>query len=60
LRLLLQADRIVRQNELPVASFDGFPVTKRHTLVILRRYFAGAFGLQGDELFCSRRVWPRR
>jgi ATP adenylyltransferase len=42
--------RIIAKNKLAYAIHDGFPVTKRHTLVIPIRHISSYFELSGPEL----------
>ena len=41
---------IVHQNELACASYDTYPVSKFHCLIIPKRHINDYFGLTNDEL----------
>lgn len=43
-------DRILVGNDLAYALWDGFPVTKGHTLVIPRRHVSDYFEMSTDDL----------
>lgn len=43
-------ERVVAQNELAYAIFDGFPVTEHHCLVIPKRHIPDYFSLSRPEL----------
>ena len=45
----LESDRIVGENELPIAFLDNYPVTPDHTLVIPKRHIANYFDLCQPE-----------
>jgi ATP adenylyltransferase len=45
----LPKDRIIAENELAVATRDGFPVTDGHTLIIPHRHVADYFDLYQPE-----------
>ena len=45
----MSAERIIAENDLCVAFYDGFPVSKGHTLIIPKRHVASFFDLTGDE-----------
>ena len=44
------AERVIAQNELAYAIFDGFPVTEHHCLVIPKRHIPDYFALSRPEL----------
>jgi diadenosine tetraphosphate (Ap4A) HIT family hydrolase len=46
----IPAERVVAQNELAYAIFDGFPVTEHHCLVIPKRHIPDYFSLSRSEL----------
>lgn len=43
-------ERIIEQNDLAYAIYDGFPVTKYHTLVIPKRHAKTYFDLTKEEI----------
>lgn len=43
-------ERIILENSLAYAIYDGFPVTTHHALVIPKRHVADYFELSKDEL----------
>ncbi len=45
----LPAERIVFQNELAIAFYDGYPVSEGHALVIPKRHVADYWGLTAAE-----------
>ena len=45
----LPADRIVFQNELAIAFYDGYPVSDGHGLVIPKRHVVDYWGLTQAE-----------
>jgi diadenosine tetraphosphate (Ap4A) HIT family hydrolase len=45
----LPADRIVLQNDLAIAFYDGYPVSDGHGLVIPKRHVDDYWGLTGAE-----------
>lgn len=45
----LDESRIISQNELVVAFYDGFPVNTGHTLIIPKRHVANYFDLTDQE-----------
>ena len=45
----LPADRIVFQNELAIAFYDGYPVSDSHALVIPKRHVVDYWGLTQAE-----------
>jgi ATP adenylyltransferase len=46
----IPAERIIAQNELAYAIYDGFPVTEHHCLVIPKRHIPDYFALSRSEL----------
>jgi len=49
-------DRIVYENDLIYAIFDGFPVTKYHSLIIPKRHIKDFFDLSEDELLSANKI----
>lgn len=49
---------LMAENELAVASKDGFPVNLGHTLIVPKRHVAGLFDLDPDELAALWRLLP--
>lgn len=48
------AERVIAENELAYAIYDGFPVTEGHALVIPKRHMLDYFTLtQGDLIACD-------
>ena len=45
----MSPDRVVVENELAYAVYDGFPVTKYHALIITRRHAEDYFDLTENE-----------
>lgn len=43
-------ERVVAENEVAYAIWDGFPVTESHSLVIPKRHVKDYFGLTKEEL----------
>ncbi len=43
-------ERIILENNLAYAIYDGFPVTEHHALVIPKSHLADYFSLSKDEL----------
>lgn len=52
----LPKERIVLQNELSLAFFDGFPVSKGHALIIPRRHVVSYFDLTKDEIMAMHQL----
>lgn len=46
----IQKDRIIFENDLAVAIFDGFPVNRGHMLIIPRRHFISFFDARDSEI----------
>ena len=46
---VLDESRIIAQNDLVIAFYDGFPVNPGHTLIIPRRHVANYFDLTDQE-----------
>lgn len=46
----IPSERVITQNELAYAIFDGFPVTEHHCLVIPKRHVPDYFALSRPEL----------
>ena len=49
-------DRILFENNLIYAIFDGFPVTKYHSLIIPKRHIKDFFDLSEDELLSANKI----
>ena len=49
-------DRIFFENDLIYAIFDGFPVTKYHSLIIPKRHIKDFFNLSEDELLSANKI----
>ena len=49
-------DRILFENNLIYAIFDGFPVTKYHSLIIPKRHIKDFFDLSEDELLLANKI----
>jgi len=49
-------DRIFFENDLIYAIFDGFPVTKYHSLIIPKRHIKDFFDLSEDELLSANKI----
>lgn len=45
----LEESRIIAQNDLVMAFYDGFPVNPGHTLVVPMRHVANYFDLKSEE-----------
>lgn len=45
----MEPDRVVAENDLAYAIYDGYPVTKYHALVIPKRHAVTYFDLTSDE-----------
>jgi len=45
----LPQDRIISENESTVTIRDGFPVSRGHTLIILKRHIESLFDCNPDE-----------
>lgn len=45
----IETTRIVAENDLSFAIFDGYPVTKHHTLIIPKRHAETYFDLAVEE-----------
>ncbi|HIE65666.1 MAG TPA: HIT family protein [Nitrospira sp.] len=43
-------ERIIAENKYAYAIPDGFPVTERHSLIVLKRHVGEYFGLTNNEL----------
>jgi ATP adenylyltransferase len=52
----ISKDRVIAENELAYAVRDVFPVTRLHTLVILKRHASGYFELGRAELNAYHRL----
>jgi diadenosine tetraphosphate (Ap4A) HIT family hydrolase len=46
----LPPERVIESNTYALAVADAFPVSRGHTLIVLRRHFASFFELTTDEL----------
>jgi len=49
-------DRILFENNLIYAIFDGFPITKYHSLIIPKRHIKDFFDLSEDELLSANKI----
>ena len=49
-------ERIVFENKLSYAVFDGFPVTKYHSLIIPKRHVEVFFDLNSDEVLACKEL----
>jgi len=47
-------DRILLQNELCLALYDGYPVSRGHTLIVPRRHVSSVFELSVEE---TAEIW---
>lgn len=47
-------ERILLQNELCLALYDGYPVSKGHTLIVPRRHVSSVFELSDEE---TAEIW---
>ncbi|RYZ87015.1 MAG: HIT domain-containing protein, partial [Proteobacteria bacterium] len=45
----LHGRKIVGESESAIAFYDGFPISKGHTLVVSRRHVASYFELETEE-----------
>ena len=46
----ISQDRVIAQNNLCFAIYDGFPVSRGHVLIIPKRHVADYFSLTEEEL----------
>ena len=46
----LSSDRIIMENDLSLAFYDGFPVSEGHVLIIPKRHVANYFELTQEEI----------
>ena len=46
----IPSERVIKENELAYAIFDGFPVTDKHALIIPKRHALNYFELTKDEI----------
>jgi len=46
----ISPERIIMENDVAYAIYDGYPVTEMHTLVIPKRHIEDYFGLTQDEI----------
>lgn len=49
-------DKVIAQNHLCFAIYDGFPVSIGHTLIIPKRHVADYFSLTEDELMAMQQM----
>lgn len=49
-------DRIIADNDLCFAIFDGFPVSEGHTLIIPKRHVADYFDLTCGEIIAMQQM----
>ena len=52
----LPKDRVVFENDLAIAIYDGFPVTALHALIIPKRHTENYFSLTNKELFSCNQL----
>ncbi len=52
----LPKDRVVFENDLAIAIYDGFPVTDLHALIIPKRHTENYFKLTNNELFSCNQL----
>ncbi len=52
----LPKDRVVFENDLAIAIYDGFPVTDLHALIIPKRHTENYFSLTNNELFSCNQL----
>lgn len=50
----LESRELIAENDLAAAFYDGFPVSKGHTLVVPKRHAATCFDLTEDEMKAMR------
>jgi len=51
---IADSDRVIMESTLSLAFFDGFPVSKGHTLIIPRRHVSSYFDLSQEE---KKDIW---
>ena len=51
-----EASRIAYENELAYASYDTYPVSNLHCLIIPKRHFADFFDLTNEELIACNDI----
>jgi diadenosine tetraphosphate (Ap4A) HIT family hydrolase len=51
---------IIDSNELAIAFYDGYPVTKYHTLIIPKRHVADYFDLHQPEVNAIQKLLHRQ
>ena len=49
-------DRVIAENDLCFAIYDGFPVSEGHMLIIPKRHVADYFSLTEDEVMAMQRL----
>ena len=49
-------ERVVAENELCFAIYDGFPVSEGHTLIIPKRHVADYFDLTNEEIMSMQKM----
>lgn len=52
----ISQDRVIAQNHLCFAIYDGFPVSRGHVLIIPKRHVADYFGLTEEELMAMHQM----
>lgn len=52
----IPSERVIKENELAYAIFDGFPVTDKHALIIPKRHALNYFELTKDEIDACNRL----
>ena len=52
----LPKERVVLENDLAIAIYDGFPVTDLHALIIPKRHTENYFSLTNNELFSCNQL----
>lgn len=56
----LSVEQIIDSNELALAFYDAYPVTKNHTLIIPKRHVADYFELTKDEVNAMQELLYRQ
>lgn len=52
----ISQDRVIAQNHLCFAIYDGFPVSRGHVLIIPKRHVADYFSLTEEELMAMHQM----
>lgn len=52
----IEKKRVIAENDLAFAIYDGFPVTELHSLIIPKRHIDNYFGLTQEEVLACNEL----